>query len=69
MLARMLAAEERDNARMQDGSERRGREQAENQNNQDAEVQDYGITEDDYISSGITSSYDFLDGIPEPQNQ
>ena len=26
MLARMLAAEERDNARMQDGSERRGRE-------------------------------------------
>ena len=26
MLARMLAAEERDNARMQDGSERRGRD-------------------------------------------
>ena len=38
MLARMLAAEERDNIRMQEGSQRRNREETNEQNNQDAEV-------------------------------
>lgn len=54
----MLAAEERDNDRERQGEDYRLRDEPIDQDKHDAENHNYG-SEEDYVSSGVTSSLDF----------
>ena len=58
LLARMLAAEARDNERDRRGEDDRLRDEPIDQDKQEADNYNYG-SEDEYISSGVTSSMDF----------
>ena len=54
----MLAAEARDNERDRRGEDDRLRDEPIDQDKQEADNYNYG-SEDEYISSGVTSSMDF----------
>ena len=56
----MLAAEARDNERENRGADERLRDEHVDQDREEADNYDYG-SEEEYISSGVTSSLDFRD--------